>query len=57
MPTKDSTTKERIRAAELLDSLRELVAMYDGVRDMISPGTAAKLARADAAIAKADGAK
>lgn len=40
---------------DLLTSLREMVALYDGVRDIVASGITAKLQRADAAIAKAEG--
>lgn len=42
-------------APDLLDSVREFVAMYDGLRDSIGPTVLARLVRADAAIAKAEG--
>jgi hypothetical protein len=42
-------------APELLEALREVVASWDGTRDVIGPTIKAKLARADAAIAKAEG--
>lgn len=42
-------------APQLLDALREMIAIYDGRRDLLGATTAAKLARAEAAIAKAEG--
>jgi hypothetical protein len=42
-------------APDLLASLREFVALYDGCRDMLGAPVAAKLARAEAVIAKAEG--
>ncbi len=42
-------------APELLASLREFVALYDGVRDVLSSPVREKLERAEAAIAKAEG--
>jgi hypothetical protein len=42
-------------APELLAALRQMVSLYDGVRDAIGPSVALKLAQADAAIAKAEG--
>lgn len=43
-------------APELLDALKAMVASYDGLRDTLtSPVIIEKLARADAAIAKAEG--
>lgn len=51
----DSLRQDR---AELLDALKAMVESYDGVRDVLtSPVVIEKLARADAAIAKAEGAK
>lgn len=41
-------------ASDLLASLREFVALYDGVRDSLGPSVREKLRRADAAIAKAE---
>jgi hypothetical protein len=40
---------------DLLASLREFVALYAEVRDALGPSVKAKLARAEAAIAKAEG--
>jgi hypothetical protein len=41
---------------ELLEALRDMVASYDGLRDVVtSPVVLGKLAKADAAIAKAEG--
>ena len=42
-------------APELLASLREFVALYDNTIDMLGPSVRAKLERARAAIAKAEG--
>lgn len=42
-------------APDLLNVLRQMVVLYDGVRDMIGASVKAKLERADAAIAKAEG--
>jgi hypothetical protein len=40
---------------DLLASLREFVALYAEARDALGPSVKAKLARAEAAIAKAEG--
>lgn len=40
--------------ADLLSALKTMVAIYDGVRDVVSPGVRAKLLAADAAIARAE---
>jgi hypothetical protein len=42
-------------APDLLASLREFVELYAGTRDMLGASVTAKLARAEAALAKADG--
>lgn len=42
-------------APDLLASLREFVALYDGLHDVLGPAVRAKLARAAAVVAKADG--
>jgi len=42
-------------APDLLASLREFVALYDGVRDHLGQSVHQKLARAEAVIAKATG--
>jgi hypothetical protein len=46
---------DRLRTvnAHLLLSVKEFVALYAGTRDMLGPSVQAKLARAEAAIAKA----
>lgn len=52
-----AANKNLISAApELLTALKAMVASYDGLRDTLtSPIVLAKLAAADAAIAKAEG--
>lgn len=42
-------------APDLLASLKEFVALYDGTRDMLGTSVLGKLERAEAAIAKAEG--
>jgi len=45
----------RAAQAEVLDCLREFVALYDGTRDLLGRSVTAKLVRAEAAIARAEG--
>jgi len=53
--TVDAEDQAAIAAVpDLLAACRELVACWDGCRDMVGATVAAKLTRADAAIAKAD---
>lgn len=58
MAIHDLATQNRVlkeQRDELLAALRELVDLYNGLRDMIGQTVKAKLDRADAAIAKAEG--
>jgi hypothetical protein len=41
-------------APDLLAALKTMVALYDGVRDCVSPGVLQKLAAADVALLKAE---
>lgn len=52
----DANARLIAAAPDLLDALKAMVASYDGLRDSLtSPVVLEKLARADAAIAKAEG--
>ena len=47
--------QERAIKGELLAACKGFVAMYEGLRDTIGPSVTARLLRADAAIAMAEG--
>lgn len=54
-PQRSANARLIAAAPDLLATCRDFVALYDGLRDAIGPSVREKLARADAAIAKADG--